>query len=53
MSLCFAIPESFAFGRVYQVTVFRTIKESIYVSVVFEAKILPVSWIMGCIKRLI
>ena len=36
--LCFAIPESFAFGRIYQVTVFMDDKEKYYVSVVYEQK---------------
>ncbi len=36
--LCFAIPESFAFGRVYQVTIFQDDKEKYYVSVVYEQK---------------
>ncbi len=36
--LCFAIPESFAFGKVYQVTVFMDNKEKYYVSVVYERK---------------
>jgi putative transposase len=38
LSLCFAIPESFAFGRVYQVTVFMDDKGKYYVSVVYEQK---------------
>ncbi len=36
--LCFAIPESFAFGKVYQVTVFMDNKEKYYISVVYEQK---------------
>ncbi len=36
--LCFAVPESFAFGKVYQVTVFQDDKEKYYVSVVYEQK---------------
>lgn len=39
--LCFAIPESFAFSRVFQVTVFQDEKERFYVAVVYEAKALP------------
>ncbi len=39
ISLCFAIPESFSFGRVYQVTVFQDEKERFFVSVVYEAKV--------------
>lgn len=38
--LCFALPESFSFGRVYQVTVFMDDKEKYYVSVVYEQKTL-------------
>ena len=34
--LCFAIPESFAFGNVYQVSVFQDEKDKYYVSVVYE-----------------
>jgi putative transposase len=37
--LCFAIPESFAFARVYQVTIFQDDKGKYYVSVVYEAKV--------------
>ncbi len=37
--LCFAIPELYAFGRVYQVTVFMDEKEKYYVSVVYEKKV--------------
>jgi putative transposase len=36
--LCFAIPESFAFGKVFQVTVFQDEKGRFYVSVVYEKK---------------
>ena len=36
--LCFAIPESFAFSKVYQVTVFQDEKGRFFVSVVYEAK---------------
>jgi putative transposase len=39
--LCFAIPESFSFGRVFQVTVFQDEKQRYFVSVVYEAKALP------------
>ena len=39
--LCFAIPEAFAFSRVFQVTVFQDEKERFFVSVVYEAKALP------------
>jgi putative transposase len=41
IALCFAIPESFAFSRVHQVTVFQDNKKKYYVSVVYEAKALP------------
>jgi putative transposase len=34
--LCFAIPESFAFDKVYQVSVFHDEKDKFYVSVVYE-----------------
>ena len=40
-ALCFAIPESFSFGRVFQVTVFQDEQERYFVSVVCEAKALP------------
>jgi putative transposase len=33
--LCFAIPESFAFGKVYQVSVFQDEKDKFYASVVY------------------
>jgi putative transposase len=36
--LCFAIPQSFSFGRVYQVAVFQDDKERVYVSIVYERK---------------
>ena len=36
--LCFAIPESFAFSKVFQVTVFQDEKERFFVSLVYEAK---------------
>jgi len=36
--LCFAVPESFSFGRVYQVVVFQDAKGRFYVSVVYEKK---------------
>lgn len=38
-SLCFAIPESYSFGRVYQVTVFQDDKDRYYVSVVYEQSV--------------
>jgi len=41
--LCFAIPESFSFGRVFQVMVFQDEKQRFFVSVVYEAK--PLSFV--------
>jgi putative transposase len=37
--LCFAIPESYAFGKVYQVTVFQDEKDRYYLSIVYEKKV--------------
>jgi phage shock protein PspC (stress-responsive transcriptional regulator) len=39
--LCFAVPEAFAFSRVFQVTVFQDEKGRFFVSVVYEARAVP------------
>jgi putative transposase len=39
VALCFAIPESFNFNKVYQFTIFRDERGRYFVSVVYEAKV--------------